>query len=416
MRLPALAVLLALAGPLCAAAPPRDQAFYRERPLLEREKQEETDRDRRLAERRGVPYRQAEEAPGRRLTLDFSRLERPRDPAEFARLWHQPPVRQWWTNTCWSFSATSFLESEIKRQTGRELKLSEMWPVYWDYVAKVKEFVRTKGTSLVAEGSESEAVLLRLKEHGAVRASDYPGIRTEGVLDHSLLIEELRTYLAGVKQGDAWDAPTVVACARAILDKHLGRPPETIAVEGRITSPQAFLREVTGLDLDAYVEFMSLMHVPFYTKGEYPVPDNWWHSREYLNVPLDAWYGALKGALLKGYSVCIGGDVSEPGYEGGEDVAIVPTFDCPPEAIDQSSREFRFSNKTTDDDHGIHLVGFLRKAGHDWFLVKDSARSAQRGVPGYTFYRDDYVRLKMLTFLVHKDAVKELLARFPKGS
>ena len=40
----------------------------------------------------------------------------------------------------------------------------------------------------------------------------------------------------------------------------------------------------------------------------------------------------------------------------------------------------------------------------------------QRGVPGYTFYRDDYVRLKMLTFLVHKDAVKELLARFPKGS
>ena len=102
MRLPALAVLLALAGPLCAAAPPRDQAFYRERPLLEREKQEETDRDRRLAERRGVPYRQAEEAPGRRLTLDFSRPGKPTDNA-FAESFNGK-VRAECLNTAWFMS------------------------------------------------------------------------------------------------------------------------------------------------------------------------------------------------------------------------------------------------------------------------------------------------------------------------
>lgn len=93
-------------------------------------------------------------------------------------------------------------------------------------------------------------------------------------------------------------------------------------------------------------------------------------------------------------------------------LGIVPTFDIPAEYLDQSAREFRFANHTTEDDHGLHVVGTLNKGAHDWFLIKDSARSGQRGVPGYYFYRDDYMKLKMLTFLVHKDAVKPLLGKF----
>jgi len=93
-------------------------------------------------------------------------------------------------------------------------------------------------------------------------------------------------------------------------------------------------------------------------------------------------------------------------------VGIVPTFDIPGEFIDQAAREFRFANKTTADDHGLHLVGHKRMGDRDWYLAKDSGRSGQRGVPGYYFYRDDYVRLKMLTFLVHKDGARGLLARY----
>lgn len=406
---------LALTLLLAAAPPPQDTVVYKDRPLLEREKQEVEARDRFLANRRGKPYAQAEDKVGRVLSLDFSKLERPREVKEFKSAWHFPPKRQWWTNTCWSFSATSFLESEVKRTRGQELKLSEMFTVYWEFVEKAREYVRTQGKSLFAEGGQAESVTRMWAKYGIVPEAAYSGlVGTQTVFNHELLFDELKTYLAGVKAQDAWDEATVLRCVRAILDKHLGVPPETVEVQGKQLTPQQYLAEVVKLNPGDYVALMSQMHVPFWTKGSYPVPDNWWHSQTYHNVPLEDWYGALLKAVKAGHTVAIGGDVSEPGYDGGEDCAIVPTFDCPPEAINQHSREFRFANGTTQDDHGLHIVGHTVKGGQDWFLVKDSARSSQRGVPGYTYYRADYVKLKMLTIMVHKDAVKDLLAKFGK--
>lgn len=403
-------LLLALAATLALNA--QDHAVYKDQPLLPREREELAARDRFLAERQGKPYVQAEDRTGKVLTVDLSRLERPRALSEFTTFWHTPPKRQWWTNTCWCFSTVSFLESEAKRMNGQALKLSEMFTVYWEYVEKAKGFVRTRGASVFEEGSESEAVLLRWKQYGTVPEAAYPGLPAgQTVFNHQPLIDELHAYLAGVKAQGAWDEATVVRCVRAILDKHLGVPPASVKVGGRDLTPLQYLAEVVRVNPDDYVEIMSQMHAPFWTRAEYPFSDNWWHSANTLNVPLDDWYRGLQGALKAGYTAALGGDVSEPGYQGAEDCAIVPTFDCPPEAINQDSREFRISNKTTDDDHGIHAVGFTRKAGHDWFLIKDSARSSQRGIPGYTFYRDDYVRLKMLTYLVHKDAVKDLVAK-----
>ena len=93
-----------------------------------------------------------------------------------------------------------------------------------------------------------------------------------------------------------------------------------------------------------------------------------------------------------------GGDISEPGINGEDDIAIIPTFDIHPQLIDQDSREFRFSRKTSTDDHAIHAVGIKEAGDHTWFLIKDSGGSAQKGLfPGYYMYRDDYVKLKMLT-------------------
>jgi bleomycin hydrolase len=97
---------------------------------------------------------------------------------------------------------------------------------------------------------------------------------------------------------------------------------------------------------------------------------------------------------------------------GLEDIAVVPTFDIPGPFIDQDSREFRFSNSTSTDDHGIHLVGMTRVGDHDWFLIKDSNRSSRLGkYEGSYLYRDDYVKLKMLTITVHKDRVADILER-----
>jgi bleomycin hydrolase len=68
--------------------------------------------------------------------------------------------------------------------------------------------------------------------------------------------------------------------------------------------------------------------------------------------------------------------------------------------------------KRQTDDHLVHLVGHVTLDGHDWFLIKDSNRSSRHGsFEGYYFYRDDYVRLKMLMYTVHRDVVRDLLDR-----
>jgi len=91
----------------------------------------------------------------------------------------------------------------------------------------------------------------------------------------------------------------------------------------------------------------------------------------------------------------------------------VPSFDLPSSAINQDSREFRFYNRTSTDDHGMHLIGYKAMAGEDWFLIKDSAASAWKGAFAvYHFFRGDFIRLKILAFMVHKDGVSKLLDKY----
>jgi len=265
----------------------------------------------------------------------------------------------------------------------------------------------------VDEGSEEDAVILRMKQYGAVRDIDYIGLLPgQTKHNHEPLMDEIKSYLEYIKENSLWDEEIVLTHVQMILDKYMDHPPDMIQRKGNWITPRKFLDDIVRLPLDDYVSFMSFTSIPFYTQGEYDVPDNWWHCDEYYNVPLNEWAGAIKQAIMNGYSVGIGGDVSEPGKGRELDIAIVPSFDIPSEAINQSAREYRFYNESSTDDHGIHLVGYVRKGDRDWFLVKDSGSSAQDGqLKGYYFFRDDWIRLKMLTFIVHKDAVKDLLEK-----
>ena len=142
----------------------------------------------------------------------------------------------------------------------------------------------------------------------------------------------------------------------------------------------------------------------------------WRPTATYYNLPLEDFYRYIAEAARSGYTVCIGGDVSEPGYYGEEDAAVVPFLGIPGEYIDQDSRELRIYNETTTDDHGVHLLAVTESGGHEWFLIKDSARASRRGEHhGYIFYRDDYVKLKMLTCLVHSDVLDEIRDRIEEA-
>jgi len=346
--------------------------------------------------------------------MDFSGIELPASKEEFTRFWYNPPISQGETGTCWCFAATSYFESEIYRLSKREIKLSEMFTVYWEYLGKARRWVQERGNSEFGEGSEVNAAIRIWKQYGIVPEKDYTGLKPgQKFHDHSKMFQEMKGYLEYIKANNIWDEEQVLGNIKAILNQYLGVPPEKIVVDGKEMTPKEYLEKVLELNLDDYVDFMSLMEKPYHQKAEYKVPDNWWRSEAYYNLPLDEFMSTLKKAVRAGYTLAIGGDVTEAGYESHAEVAVVPTFDIPPAYIDENARQFRFSNKSTTDDHAIHIVGYLEKDGADWFLIKDSGSGSRNGKnPGYYFYHEDYVKLKIMNFMVHKSAVEEVLKNF----
>ena len=359
-------------------------------------------------------FLEEKEEPNIKFKMDFTGYEFPTDMNLYETFWHNDPISQAISGMCWCYCTTSYLESEVYRIHGKKLKLSELYTVYWEYVEKATRFVKERGDSEFGEGSESDAVTRNWKKYGIVPAEAYTGFKPGQIFhDHRDMFDEMDNYLKYVREHNLWNEEVVIGTIKSILNHYIGVPPEKIMVDGKEMTPKQYLERVVRLNLDDYVQFLSLLEKPYYQQVEFPVPDNWWHSEDYYNVPLIEFMDILKSAVRNDYSVCIGGDVSEAGYDAHQEVAVVPTFDIPAEYIDEYSRQFRFSNKTTEDDHGIHIVGFYEKDGKDWYLIKDSGSGSRNGPHwGYYFYHEDYVKLKMLTFMVHRDAAKEILNKF----
>jgi bleomycin hydrolase len=359
-------------------------------------------------------FNNPEKEKKKEFKLDFTGMDLPKSKDEFTGYWYNDPVSQGRTGTCWCFSTTSYFESEVYRLHQKKVKLSEMYTVYWEYVEKAKYYIQQRGESAFEEGSEANAVPRIWKMYGVVPAETYSGMLLgQKYHDHKAMIKEMQDYLNNIKSTNAWDEEAAITVIKSIMNHYMGEPPAEFYFEGIKYSPGDFLNNYLKLKLDDYVDILSYMQKPYYQQVEYEVPDNWWHSDIYYNVPLNVYMDALKNAIRNGYTIVIGGDVSEAGYDSWHKVGIIPSFDIPSEYIDENARQFRFSNETTTDDHGIHLVGYKEKDGKDWYLIKDSGSGSRNtGDKGFYFYHEDYVKLKIMDFMVHKDAVENLLKKF----
>lgn len=350
------------------------------------------------------------------LKMDFSNKIIPKTIDEFTKVWYNEPVSQAWTNTCWSFCTTSIFESEFYRLYNKKVKLSEMWTSYWEYIEKAKRFIKERGNSLFGEGSQSNAVNRIWKKYGVVPYEAYTGLLPgQKYLDQHKMFEEMSNYLEFVKKNDFWNEEVVLQTLKDIMNHYMQTPPEKFTYEGKEYTPKSFLSDYLKLNMDDYVDVISILEPGYWKQVSYDVPDNWWHDSSYYNLPLDDFMNAIKNAIKNGYSVALGGDVSEPGYYSYENVAMIPDWDIPSNYINDKARQFRFSNGTTGDDHGIHLVGYTIKDGKWWFLIKDSGSGSRNGkVKGYYFYHEDYVKLKMMVFQVHKSAIEDIIKKFKK--
>lgn len=368
-----------------------------------------------------VEAKQEEKQPYKRFVMDQSGMDLPNNPSLYTTIWANPTVSQGNTGTCWCFSTSSFYESEEYRLFKKHVALSEIYWVYCEYIEKARRFVEKRGNSEFGEGSEGNALARLMKTYGAMPLDAYTGlIDGRKFHDHSTMYSEMNTYLNSLKISNAWNTDEAIATIKSIMNHYLGTPPSSFEVDGKTYTPQSYLKDYLQLNPDDYVEILSYEQEPFWQQVEYTVPDNWWHSKDYYNVPLDDFMKALKSAVKAGYPLSIGGDVSEPGFSRETNCAIIPDFDIPSAYINDDAREFRFANGSTTDDHGMELIGYLenyKNTGHDWYLIKDSSSGSRNIDPsspnfGYYFFRDDYVKLKMMGFTVNKNAVKDLLKKF----
>ena len=356
-----------------------------------------------------------------RFVMDQSGMDLPNDPSLYKTVWTQPPESQGNTGTCWSFSTTAFFESEVYRLSGKKVEISEIYFAYWEYVEKARRFIEEHGNSYFDEGSEGNALTRLMNKYGAVPREAYTGLLNNREFHvHEEMMEEMKSFLKSVKKNNVWNLDYTLSTIRSIMNHYIGEPPAEFMVDGKKYTPQTYLKDYLKINPDEYVEILSYKQEPYWQQVEYKVPDNWWHSKEYYNVPLDVFMDILKQAITAGYSLSIGGDVSETGFSRTTNCAMVPDYDIPSEYINEDARQFRFSNETTTDDHGMQLIGILENyndSGKDWYLVKDSgsgSRNIGEGDPrfGYYFLHEDYIKLKMMGFTVHQDVVKDILKKF----
>jgi bleomycin hydrolase len=344
----------------------------------------------------------------------LEQLPHPGQAEDFHEAPHLAGLNQGNSSVCWSYATSSFVESEMARLHRPSVRLSVMYPVYCEFLEKTRRYVRMKGDSRFDPGDLFTGVTEACQLYGALPASAYDTQTPAHLPDHSRLYTDLRKLMQELKRNDQWDESLALSNVTRILNQRLGEPPGTFSFNGQSYTPQAFRDDVVGLPWSDYVLITSFETGPFNAFTEFKVPDNWHHNTNYLNVPLPAFYDAFKQAIRSGYSVAVSMDNSEPSYRFTGRYCFIPAGDLPASGITQALREQQFQGGATTDDHAIHILGYRQVGGEDWFVAKDSCNTTWRDYnQGRLFLHSSYVKLKVLAFMVHRDAVRSLVAGLP---
>lgn len=321
------------------------------------------------------------------------------------------------SGTCWSYSGNSFLESEMIHKGKKPVDLAEIYTARCAYLEKAINYVRMHGSVNWGDGGELHDVTNMYAKYGAIPQDVYTGL-IPGVQynDFSKMQAELKPFLDSIIKQEKID-PKWQTAFIAIMDKHLGKVPETFTYNGKTYTPQTFAKEIVGLDAADYVEVSSFTMSPYYQKMFFPVPDNWSFDMVY-NVKLNELTDIIDNALKAGYTVGWASDVSEKYFSWKNGVAFVPVksmdemtseeqkalFAGPkPEAeITEQLRQEAFDNYETQDDHGMQIVGISKdQNGKEYYVVKNSW-GASNDYKGYLYVTKNYVKYKTTAIMVNK--------------
>ncbi len=353
-----------------------------------------------------------------------------------------PVQEQGHTGTCWSFSALSFFESELIRMgTKNPDLLAEMFVVRKAYESKAEKFIRMDGKINFSEGGAFHDIPYVIRNYGIVPLDVYSGLNYGTTShDHSELFEVLNGGLQGVltttKNGKTLTT-SWMAALNGILDAYLGKDIKEFEYKGKKYTPKSYAKAI-GLNMDDYVSLTSFTNHEMYEKCSLAIPDNWAWGESY-NVGLNDLFDACEYAVKNGYSVAWGADVSEKGFSFRNGLGIVPedpstievsgkdnknfsnggadrtsnAFQTPVKelTITPELRQKGYDQKTTTDDHGMHIVGLYKdQKGTRYFLVKNSWGTSNYP-KGFLYVSENYFKYKTINIYLHKEGVMPSLRK-----
>ncbi|MBN1952254.1 MAG: aminopeptidase [Bacteroidales bacterium] len=342
---------------------------------------------------------------------------------------------QYRTSTCWSFSGISMLESELMRLDKGEYNLSEMYIVRQNYEKKAERYVRMHGKANFAPGGEVNDVTDVFSEFGIVPEEIYTGLKPDQENHkHEEMDRLLNNYVETlVSESTKELSPVWKEGFSKVLDSYLGEVPMEFDFNGITYSPKSFASDL-GIEPENYIMITSFMHEPYYKPVILEIPDNWSWAESY-NVPLDMMDEIVDSAIMKGYSVCWAADVSEEGFNFKEGFALAPeiaysedsrkesrkwnkktesekkeeifSLSNPVKELEVSPeiRQNAFDNRSTTDDHGMHIVGIARDRNDRYFYYVKNSWGIDNPYNGYLFVSKPYFRFKTISIMVNKEAI-----------
>ncbi|CAM1349960.1 C1 family peptidase [Tenacibaculum crassostreae] len=323
------------------------------------------------------------------------------------------------TGTCWSFSTTSFLESEIIRLTGRNIDLSEMFTVRNTYSEKANNYLYRQGKAQFSEGGLAHDVINSVAKYGLVPEQVFTGLDVgQDRHNHAEMIAVLKAMLDAYIKNPAGElSPKWKQSVESVLNVYLGENIQEFTFEGKKYTPKTFA-EYVKITPSNYITISSFEHAKKYDKFILNIPDNFSNGMFY-NVSLDELVSVTEEAIKNGYTVELDCDVSEKTFSSKNGVAVIPASSTENDKslteivkeknITPSLRQAEFENFNTTDDHLMHIVGLVKdQKGNTYFKVKNSWGTNQ-GNDGYVYMSVPYFRLKTISVLLHKDAVSSSL-------
>ena len=346
------------------------------------------------------------------------------------------------SGTCWAYSTIGFFESEAIRlgnikDTLKYPDFSVFYVVSHSYMDRAVKYVRLDGNLTFGAGSEADDVLHVIEDYGIVPLEAMTGMNYGTELPRQA---ELDAVLAGYISAVAKNPNRTLTTAwrpgfQAVLDAYLGPCPEKFTVDGKEYTPAEY-RDAMKIVPEDYVTLSSFTHHPFYSWFPLEVCDNWRWDEVY-NVPIDEFMSVLDDAIMKGYTVAWGADVSHAGFTrnglgilvdvkassaGSDQEHWVGKEEGKPAPVSivesvptQESRQVEFENKTITDDHGMQIFGIAKdQDGKKYYMVKNSWGETGK-YKGIWYVTEAFVKNQSMDYMIHTSALpKDLRKKLSK--